>query len=377
LVAFASRRGTTEALVVDLRSRSIRGVLHYAAGWPRLAFSADGQRVFAAGMANGSLLSGWRLPPEDLPKTRRWWTHGRLFPRGGASLLWNARSGVYEFHKPQGTLVATGLLRARGDLLLGDGPLGAFTTFDSSSVYLHDLKANRDVWRHACRLCRDISASQDGSVFAFIGADGLEVWDTRSDRRLFHEAQRVRPFAAQCAVSRDGRRVAWSEVETAVVRDLDSGREETVPLDGALRQFQFSPDPERLLTVTTRSISLWKTGGRRPIWSRPNEGLGSVLTRWSPERRAVLLEHGYMATEVLDTETGERLAWFEAHSRVVTPAAAEIYSNDLRTKAVASMTHSEFRPVPQPAEEPAAQSLARTLQRTGLVFRGVQLVAAP
>jgi len=57
--------------------------------------------------------------------------------------------------------------------------------------------------------------------------------------------------------------------------------------------------------------------------------------------------------------------------------AAEIYSNDLRTKAVASMTHSEMRPMAQPDEEPAAQSLARTLRRTGLVFRGVQLVAAP
>jgi hypothetical protein len=264
-----------------------------------------------------------------------------------------------------------------GDLLLGDGPLGAFISIDSSAVYLHDLQANRDVWRHACRMCQDISASQDGSVFAFIGADGLEIWDTRSDRRLFQEARRVRPFAAQCAVSRDGRRVAWSEVETAVVRDLDSGREETIPLDGALRQLQFSPDPERLLTITTRSISLWKTAARRAIWFRPNEGPGNVITRWSPKRRAVILEHGYMATEVLDAETGERLAWFDALNRVVTPVAAEIYSNDLRTKAVASMTHSELRRVPQPDDEPAAQSLSGTLQRTGLVFRGVQLVAAP
>ncbi len=318
LVAFASRWGTTEAMVVDLRSRSIRGVLHYAPGWPRLAFSPDGERIFASGMGNRSMLSG-----------------------------------------------------------IGDGPIAAFIAPDSGAVFLHDLEADRLVWRHACRMCRQISVSEDGSVFAFVGADGLEVWDTRADRRMFQEARRIRPFVAQCAVSRDGRRVAWNQVETALLRDLDSGREQTVPLDGPIRQLQFSPDPERLLTVTTRTISLWKAMAGRTIWSRPTDAPGIVISRWSPERRALILEHGYMATEVLDADTGERLAWFEALSRAVTPVGAEVYANDLRRKAVASMTHWERRPVPPPDEESAARSFARTLQRTGLVFRGVDLVAAP
>ena len=108
LVAFASRQGTTEATVVDLRSRSIRGVLHYAPGWPRLAFSPDGERIFASGMGNKSMLSGWRLPPEDLPKTPRWWTSGALFPGGGAVFFWNHQSGRYELHKPPESLVASG-----------------------------------------------------------------------------------------------------------------------------------------------------------------------------------------------------------------------------------------------------------------------------
>jgi len=37
----------------------------------------------------------------------------------------------------------------------------------------------------------------------------------------------------------------------------------------------------------------------------------------------------------------------------------------------------ELRPVPSPDEAPAAESLARILQRTGLAFRGVEVVAAP
>ena len=79
---------------------------------------------------------------------------------------------------------------------------------------------------------------------------------------------------------------------------------------------------------------------------------------------------------MLDASSGERLAWFQVPGRTVT-VAAELYSADLRVKAVTTQTSWEIRPVPQPDEETAAQSLARTLQRTGLAFRGVELVAAP
>jgi hypothetical protein len=87
--------------------------------------------------------------------------------------------------------------------------------------------------------------------------------------------------------------------------------------------------------------------------------------------------HGFNATEVLDVGTGERLAWFGALSRAVTPIRAELYSPDLRVKSVVAQTTWDIRPVPQPEETPAAESLARTLQRTGLEFRGVEVVAAP
>jgi len=46
-------------------------------------------------------------------------------------------------------------------------------------------------------------------------------------------------------------------------------------------------------------------------------------------------------------------------------------------KAVSTMTTWEIRPVPPPDQRPAAESLAETLQKKGLEFRGVDLVAAP
>jgi hypothetical protein len=90
-----------------------------------------------------------------------------------------------------------------------------------------------------------------------------------------------------------------------------------------------------------------------------------------------LVTHGLSATEVLDTRSGERIAWFQGLPRGVTPVLAELYSADLRLKAVTEAETWDIFPVPQPDGAPADQALARTLQRTGLEFRGVELVAAP
>jgi len=58
-------------------------------------------------------------------------------------------------------------------------------------------------------------------------------------------------------------------------------------------------------------------------------------------------------------------------------AHAELYTPDLRWKSVAADTTWDTRPVPQPDATPAAESFVRTLRKTGLEFRGVEVVAAP
>jgi hypothetical protein len=366
-------------MVVDLRSRSTRAVLHYPSGWPRLAFSLDGQRIFAAGMNNASVLSAWRLPPDDTPTTPRWWLGGFQSSSGGAAVLYDTVSGRFELYKPAGTLFATGVRSLGTDArMVGDGPAVAFIKSDHNAAVLHDLKTDRVLWQRPCRICWDISVSEDGSRFALSGADGLEVWDTRADRRIFQETRRRRSAATECTLSRDGRYLAWTFIDTLIVRDLDSGKELEFPLDGANLGLRFNPDMTRLVTVTTRSTALRDTETGRTIWSVAND-LPDTADRifWSPDGRALSVVHGFNATEVLDVGTGERLAWFGALSRAVTPIRAELYSPDLRVKSVVAQTTWDIRPVPQPEETPAAESLARTLQRTGLEFRGVDVVAAP
>jgi serine/threonine protein kinase/WD40 repeat protein len=378
LVAVAGHEGATQSMVVDLRSRSIRAVLHYPSGWPRLAFSLDGQRIFAAGMNNASVLSGWQVPPDRTPKTPRWWLGGFQSSTGRAAVLFDPASGRFELYKPAGTLFASGVRSLGfGPRLVGEGPAVAFMSSDDRAV-LHNLETDRVLWQHPCRLCWDISVSEDGSRFAQSGADGLEVWDTRADRRIFQETRRRRLLATNCALSRDGRHLAWTFVDTLILRDLDSGKELELPLDGASLGLRFSPDTARLVTVTTRSTALRDTETGRTIWTVANN-LPDVVQWifWSPDGRALSLVHGLNATEVLDVGTGERLAWFQALNRAVTPVRAELYTPDLRLKSVAAQTTWDTVPVPQPDETPAAASLARTLQRTGLEFRGVELVAAP
>jgi len=379
LVAVAGHQGATQSMVVDLRSRSTRAVLHYPSGWPRLAFSLDGQRIFAAGMNNASVLSGWRLPPDDTPRTPRWWLGGFQSSSGRAAVLFDTVSLRFELYKPAGTLFASGV-RSIGPnpRLVGDGPAVAFIKSDRSAVVLHDLKTDRVLWQHPCRICSDISVSEDGSRFAQSGADGLEVWDTRADRRIFQETRRTRPIAVECTLSPDGRRLAWTFVDKLLVRDLDSGEELTLPLDGAVLGIRFNSDTARLVTITTRSTTLRDTRTGQTIWSVANDlpdPVGWIF--WSPDGRALSLVHGLNATEVLDVGTGERLAWFGALNRAVTPVRAELYTPDLRVKSVVAQTTWDVRPVPQPDETPAAESLARTLRRTGLEFRGVDVVAAP
>jgi WD40 repeat protein len=203
---------------------------------------------------------------------------------------------------------------------------------------------------------------------------GLEVWDTHANRLLFKEVERVGRFETRCALSPDGRRVAWTQGGTAIVRDLESARERTFPLDGEPRSLRFSPDSAYLVSVTTGSIALWETTAMRVLWSVPNAVPDQA--RWSADGRVLLIGSETLGTELLDARTGERLARFLTTKLSGRPVATYVRPV-LRAKVVMNRTHWERRPLPGPATESPAQGLTRTLERTGLVLQGVELVAAP
>ena len=379
LAVIASGVGTTQAVVVDLGNRTIRGVLHYSPGWPQFTFSLDGQRVYAAGFSNASVLKGWQLPEDEMPRRPRWWSIGMNSRSGGSSLLVDSVSGRFEFYRPDAkNLVASGVRSLGSSLaLVGDLPRVAAIAPDSTAAVIHDLADDRVLWRQPCRLCTAIAVSDDGSRIAQLGPDGLEVWDTRTAKRLFQETQRAGPYKTMCALSGDGRRMAWTFGEKLFVHDLESQAELTLPLDGSIGGIAFDGDGGKLMTVTNRSATLRESATGRAIWSVPNDAPLEASCQWTPDGRAVLLRYGYHSTEVLDARSGEKLARFQTFGPPVSPVRAEQYSSDLRIKAVVAAQTWGYRPVPPPDPTPADESLARTLQRTGFTLRGVELVPAP
>src|SRR5262249_7913143 len=122
LAVIASRDGTTQSVVVDLRSRTFRGVLHYPPGWPLFVFSSDGRRVYAAGLRNASVLYAWRLPEDEIPRQPRWWTHGMNSRSGGSSLILDNVSGRFEYYRPDAKVLVASGVRGLGtrQRLVGD-----------------------------------------------------------------------------------------------------------------------------------------------------------------------------------------------------------------------------------------------------------------
>jgi len=375
-----ARLGSNRADVIDLRTRSFRGTLHYAPGWPRFAFSLDGQRVFAAGLGEGAQLSGWHLSPEDIPTTHpgAWWDWQVTFSSSGSRfMVLDSAKHRFEIYGRGGEFLESGVVpeELSGKLFVGDGPGFVFLE-PGGEITFHDPQRGRVAWKHPCQRCSALGFSEDGSRVVQLGLGGLQVWDIRADRLVFAEAKRVGGFKEPSALSPDGRRVVWTQGVTAILRDLDSGQERTFSLDGVTRGLRFSPESARLVIATTGSIALWDAATGRLLWRVANASPDVMHeVRWSADGGALLLQYMTLGSDVLDANQGKRLARFLS-AGAVSPVVPFVQP-DLRAKVVVTGSHWEHRPLPQAATESPALSLSRTLARTGLAFQGVDLVAAP
>ena len=372
-----SRTGSTRADVVDLRTRALRGTLHYVAGSPRFGFSLDGSRVIAAGLSGDSRLDVWRLPPNEAPTGHpgKWgfWS-ANFSPDGRQMAIIDASRSTLELYGEGGQALASTPvpLTVRGGDLVRNGVVFLADLWGGNEVRLRDVEHDRDLWKHRCRACYRFQVSADGSRAALFGTDGLEVWDARVDRVLLTERVRLAGQRTALSLSPDGRRVAWTEAALTHVRELDSGQERTLPLDSPATRVSFNPDSRRLAVITSGSLSLWDAAAGRALWSVPYITSDNHFTpRWSVDAGALLVWDG-LGTDVFDAHSGERLARFPASE-----ATASVIRPDLKVKLIASESAWDFRPLPQPASDSPEESLARTLQRTGLALEGVEIVAAP
>jgi len=243
----------------------------------------------------------------------------------------------------------------------------------AGKTVLRDVEHNRDLWTRRCRSCAWIGVSADGSRAAHLGVDGLEIWDAAPDRVLFTETARLNGLQTTLSLSPDGKRVAWSEASVVHLRDLDSGRERTLRLDGSARQLGFSPDSRQLGVVTTGSVSVWDAAEGQALWTVLHSTSDKPFElHWSVDERTLMVQYEALGTELIDARTGDWLARLPG-----TRAGVLTVRPDLGAKVVNNEANWELRPLPGPARDSPAESLASTLKKTGLALKGVDVVAAP
>jgi hypothetical protein len=376
-----TRSGPSRSDLVDLRTRAVRGTIHHSPGWPRFAFSSDGERIFAAGLRGASELAAWRLP-RDEPSVGHpgHWNAIRpgFSPSGRRIVLADVGRAVEVFGEHAELLdseplssMPTGVGFAGEDMIL-------IADFNTDGIALRDIVRHRTVWKRHCRACSwDDGPSEDGSRVATTGLDGVEVWDARVNRVLFSETVRLNGFETRTALSPDGQRVAWTAGARAYLRDLESKEEKTFFLDGKPIKLKFSLDSSRLAVVTAERLSLWDVKSAQALWavSHPTTGDSTVEVGWTPNRRSLLVRYPGLGTELFDAETGERLALFPTLASV--SPMSTLMSPDLRAELTVSETGWELRPLPQPASDSPTEGLEKTLRKTGLALQGVEVVAAP
>src|SRR5262249_231839 len=149
-----------------------------------------------------------------------------------------------------------------GDKFARDGVV-LLIDWKADQVSLRDVEHDRELWKHRCHTCFAGELSADGSRLAALGLGGIEVWDAAADRVLFAEGTGVVGYEGSVSLSPDGRLVAWTERAAVHVREVDSGREATLRLDGSASRVGFGPGSGQLAVITTSSLSLWDPAAGR------------------------------------------------------------------------------------------------------------------
>jgi len=376
-MVIVSRLGSSTADVVDLRTRSVRAVLHHATGWPRFAISSDGQRIVAAGLGQRSQLVAWRLPRDRTPSGHpgSWFTgNAAFFPTCCRLIIAEQPSGAVHIYGPEGEFLGRESIPNQSIYwdIAKDGAFIYRTPPDR--VTLRDADQHRDIWTRYCPGCRGVClrVSRNLSRVALSSFEGFEVWDASADRVVFRDTG-VKGSLVFCALSPDGQRTAWNSADTAHILDLSTGLQREITLDGVPDLLEFSPDSTQLVSLTSRSLSLWDAATGRVLWSVPNPVAAGEL-RWSADYRSLLLDAGdYQSSTLLfAAANGEQLALFPGE-----PGLSSVVRPDLRAELVVSSTNWDLIPLPPPASDSPAEGLARTLKRMGLALDGAKIVAAP
>jgi serine/threonine protein kinase/WD40 repeat protein len=362
--------------LIDLQSRSILTSFSFVPGEPRLAFSPEGDRVFAAGLLGASNLSSWEIRG---PVPRKSFSGSpRMFfqtSRDGQKILvylGGMPARRWELYDVSGTRRLSGPLGERGELALTpDGKRVVIRDDDGLSVL--DAESGRVAWRVECKECFRVVASAEGRRLFTSSGKRLALWAVGSPDPIWTDGDRVGNVADGMAISDDGSRVAWINGTTAYVHRVDSPTELEATFDENVSDLKFSNDGKRLLIATRGEIALWTLDPWKRAWRVPSPASSYASLEWSTDDSVLLAEYRTLGTVLLDAATGRHLATVPlSKPRSVSPEDKVLPS--LKGRISQGDGRWELWSFPEPDHSAPRESLARITSATGLKLVGAELV---
>ena len=146
-----------------------------------------------------------------------------------------------------------------------------------------DVDRSDDSWRFQQNSRYKLKFSRDSRRLLSDSEQVLQVWDAEAGRPLGHPLQGCPTKAErEPAISPDGHRVAAGcDDNTVHLWDADTGDPEGNPMPGheyPPGDVAFTPDGERIVSVSLDSVRFWEAGTQRAISEHGREGISSYDT---------------------------------------------------------------------------------------------------
>ena len=338
LLAIA-RRSSSQADLVDLRTRTVFSSVSYAAGMPRFAFSPSGERLLVGGLLSQSGVAGWDIRSSNTsPPIQGAPIMGFYASQDGSRFvvfLVDPKRPRYELRTDGGTLLRAGSVGpALAVALSPDGHRIAVS--DDRGAAVLDAESGETLWRVDCDTCRRLVLSGDGSLLLTSNGKRMDLWKAGGGKPIWSETERAGPIDGPLHLTRDGRRLLWGKDRSIYVHTVGQANDAELALDDPVVTGKFSYDGRRLAVATVSMLGAWEVEGLKALWRVRNPSWVFPEVYWSGDDSTLLIQYVAQGTTLRDSATGDvfatlglsKPAAFEGQERVLPSLRYRISSGD-------------------------------------------------
>ncbi|BCQ29990.1 TIR domain-containing protein (plasmid) [Caballeronia sp. NK8] len=155
------------------------------------------------------------------------------------------------------------------------------------------------------------SLSPDGKRVVTVPEDNpARIWDTDTGKPLGEPITHDGEWVRSANFSPDSKRVVTAAGnKTALVWDADTGKRIGLPLthDGAVYSASFSPDGNRIVTISDKTALVWDADTGKPLGEPMTPGGKLYSARFSPDGKRIVTASEDKTARVWDADTGKPL----------------------------------------------------------------------